>query len=111
VESRRAVFAGGALDRKTNHLIAVALAHGTQCPYCITGAHQLASREGVDAEEIMMSIRLAGEMRVGGAYAQSTLALRALAADESADGPTEHHMGLGAPSSAPSVKGKFPAQA
>jgi hypothetical protein len=62
----------------------------------------------VDAEEIMMSIRLAGEMRVGGAYAQSTLALRALAADESADGPTEHHMGLGAPSSAPERQGEIP---
>jgi hypothetical protein len=37
----RAVFAEGALQEKTNQLIAVAVAHVTQCPYCI--AHRLAS--------------------------------------------------------------------
>ena len=33
----RAVFAEGALPEKTKQLIAVAVAHATQCPYCITG--------------------------------------------------------------------------
>ncbi len=81
-EFSRAVFSAGALDRKTKQLIAVAVAHVTQCPYCIQGHTRLASREGADAKEIMESIWVAAEMRAGGAYAHSTLALHALAADE-----------------------------
>ena len=33
----RAVFADGALNAKTKQLIAVAVAHVTQCPFCIKG--------------------------------------------------------------------------
>ncbi len=33
----RQVFADGALPAKTKQLIAVAVAHVTQCPYCIKG--------------------------------------------------------------------------
>ena len=33
----RQVFVDGALDAKTKQLIAVAVAHVTQCPYCIRG--------------------------------------------------------------------------
>ena len=36
-EFSRQVFAAGALDEKTKQLIAVAVAHVTQCPYCIRG--------------------------------------------------------------------------
>ena len=39
------VFAAGALDVKTKHLIAVATAHVTQCPYCIAGHTKAASRQ------------------------------------------------------------------
>ena len=42
----RAVFAEGALPEKTKQLIAVAVAHVTQCPYCITGHTKLARRKG-----------------------------------------------------------------
>jgi AhpD family alkylhydroperoxidase len=90
-EFSRAVFADGALDRKTKQLIAVAVAHVTQCPYCIEGHTKLASRAGADAQEIMESIWVAAEMRAGGAYAHATLALHALAAEESADSPAHHH--------------------
>ena len=31
----KAVFQEGALSRKTKQLIAVAVAHVTQCPYCV----------------------------------------------------------------------------
>ena len=41
----RAVFAEGALPEKTKQLIAVAVAHVTQCPYCIKGHTRLAGRE------------------------------------------------------------------
>lgn len=73
-----AVFAEGALPEKTKQLIAVAVAHTTQCPYCINGHTKLASRKGASEEEIMEAIWVAAEMRAGGAYAHSTLALDAL---------------------------------
>ncbi|MGH9072332.1 MAG: carboxymuconolactone decarboxylase family protein [Acidimicrobiales bacterium] len=74
----QAVFAEGALPPKTKQLIAVAIAHVTQCPYCITGHTRLARREGASPEEIMEAIWVAAEMRAGGAYAHSTLALHAM---------------------------------
>lgn len=69
------VFAPGALPVKTKQLIAVAVAHVTQCPYCIRGHTKAALREGATAQEIMEAIWVAAEMRAGGAYAHSALAL------------------------------------
>lgn len=69
------VFAEGALPVKTKQLIAVAVAHVTQCPYCIRGHTKAALRHGASAEEIMEAIWVAAEMRAGGAYAHSALAL------------------------------------
>jgi AhpD family alkylhydroperoxidase len=69
------VFADGALPAKTKQLIAVASAHITQCPYCIRGHTKAALRRGATAEEIMEAIWVAAEMRAGGAYAHSALAL------------------------------------
>jgi len=77
----RAVFAKGALDGQTKQLIAVAVAHVTQCPYCIAGHTALAHRAGASDEQIMEASWVAAEMRAGGAYAHSTLALHALAPD------------------------------
>lgn len=74
----RAVFADGALPETTKQLIAVAVAHVTQCPYCIKGHTRLARRTGASAEQIMEAIWVAAEMRAGGAYAHSTLALDAI---------------------------------
>jgi AhpD family alkylhydroperoxidase len=74
-----AVFADGALPEKTKQLIAVAVAHTTQCPYCITGHTKLATRKGASPQEIMEAVWVAAEMRAGGAYAHSTLALHVLA--------------------------------
>ena len=71
----RAVFAAGALPEKTKQLIAVAVAHTTQCPYCIRGHTRGALRTGATPEEIMEAIWVAAEMRAGGAYAHSALAL------------------------------------
>ncbi|OBG04450.1 carboxymuconolactone decarboxylase family protein [Mycolicibacter sinensis] len=75
----RAVFAEGALPEKTKQLIAVAVAHVTQCPYCIQGHTKLAHRKGATDAEIMEAVWVAAEMRAGGAYAHSTLALDVLA--------------------------------
>ena len=74
----RSVFADGALPAKTKQLIAVAVAHVTQCPYCIRGHAKSAKQHGATAEEIMEAIWVAAEMRAGAAYAHSILALDAL---------------------------------
>jgi AhpD family alkylhydroperoxidase len=71
----QAVFKDGALPQKTKQLIAVAVAHVTQCPYCIRGHTRAALRHGATPEELMEAIWVAAEMRAGGAYAHSTLAL------------------------------------
>lgn len=78
----RQVFADGALPSKTKQLIAVAVAHVTQCPYCIRGHTKAAIRHGATAQELMEAIWVAAEMRAGGAYAHSTLALTSLAEAE-----------------------------
>lgn len=77
-EFSRAVFADGALPRKVKELIAVAVAHVTQCPYCIRGHSKAAVRHGASREEIMEAIWVAAEMRAGGAYAHSAIALSAI---------------------------------
>ena len=74
----KAVFAEGALPRKVKQLIAVAVAHTTQCPYCIRSHTRLAERHGASEQEIMEAIWVAAEMRAGGAYAHSVIALDAL---------------------------------
>ncbi|MBN9610254.1 MAG: alkylhydroperoxidase [Actinobacteria bacterium 69-20] len=74
----KAVFADGALPEKTKQLIAVAVAHTTQCPYCIQGHTTLAHRKGASDEEIMEAVWVAAEMRAGGSYAHSTIALETL---------------------------------
>jgi AhpD family alkylhydroperoxidase len=75
------VFADGALPGKTKELIAVAVAHVTQCPYCIRGHTALALRKGATPEEVMEAIWVAAEMRAGAAYAHSNLALDATNAE------------------------------
>lgn len=91
----RAVFADGALPGKTKQLIAVAVAHVTQCPYCITGHTRLARRAGATPEEIMEAIWVAAEMRAGGAYAHATVSVPVMDAvspsnGSSRDGPDAH---------------------
>ncbi len=75
----KAAFADGAVPRKIKELIAVAVAHTTQCAYCIR-AHTLgALRDGATEAEIMEAIWVAAEMRAGGAFAHAAIALEAMA--------------------------------
>jgi AhpD family alkylhydroperoxidase len=74
-EFGNAVFAEGALAIKTKHLIAVAVAHVTQCPYCIRGHTRAALREGASNDEIMEAVWVAAEMRAGAAFAHSIIAI------------------------------------
>ena len=72
------VFADGALPAKVKQLIAVAVAHVTQCPYCIRGHTKAALRHGATRQELMEAIWVAAEMRAGCAYAHAGLALAAM---------------------------------
>lgn len=78
----RTVFKEGVLDEKTKQLIAVAVAHVTQCPYCIKSHVPQAMRSGATKEEIMEAIWVAAEMRSGGAYAHATIAVEAMTEEE-----------------------------
>lgn len=71
----KTVFKAGALDEKTKQLIAVAVAHVTQCPYCIRGHSVGALNKGATKEEIMEAIWVAAEMRAGAAYAHANIAM------------------------------------
>ena len=70
-----AVFAPGALSTRTKHLIAVAVAHVTQCPYCIRGHTRAAARDGCSDQELMEAIWVAAEMRAGATFAHSLIAI------------------------------------
>jgi len=70
-----AVFADGALPAKVKQIIAVAVAHVTQCPYCIKGHTRLALSNGATRQELMEAIWVAAEMRAGGTFAHSLIAL------------------------------------
>jgi AhpD family alkylhydroperoxidase len=80
------VFADGALPARTKQLIAVAVAHVTQCPYCIRGHTKAALRHGATRQELMEAIWVAAEMRAGGAYAHTAISLAAMDEAESAHG-------------------------
>ena len=80
----RTVFKAGALDEKTKQLIAVAVAHVTQCPYCIHSHTEQAMKKGASKEEIIEAVWVAAEMRAGAAYAHSELAMDEMEAVEKA---------------------------
>src|SRR5574340_409727 len=80
----KTVFKAGALDEKTKQLIAIAVAHVTQCPYCIHSHTEQALRKGANKEEIMEAVWIAAEMRAGAAYSHSALAMDEIQAIEKA---------------------------
>ena len=57
----------GTLDEKTKQLIAVAIAHVTQCPYCIKLHSKYALRKEASKKEITEAIWVAAKMRAGAA--------------------------------------------
>ena len=78
----KAVFADGALPTKMKQIIAVAVAHVTQCPYCIKGHTKAALHAGATPQELMEAVWVASEMRAGAAYAHSALMLDTLNAGQ-----------------------------
>ncbi|MBS1928569.1 MAG: carboxymuconolactone decarboxylase family protein [Chitinophagaceae bacterium] len=71
----KTVYKEGKLSEQTKQLIAIAVAHVTQCPYCIRSHTRHALKKGVTKEEIMEAIWIAAEMRAGAAVAHSAIAI------------------------------------
>ncbi len=80
----RTVFKEGALPEKTKQLIAIAVAHTTQCPYCIRSHTKQALRKGATKQEILEAVWVAAEMRAGAAYAHSAIAMDEMEKTENA---------------------------
>ncbi len=72
-------FAAGALPVKTKELIALGIAHITQCPWCIDAHTKKAAKAGSTPAEIAEVIFVAMAMASGAAWAHGGLALQCLA--------------------------------
>jgi len=66
----------GKIPRKYRELIALAVAHTTQCVYCIEAHTKKAKKAGATKEEVAESILLAAAIRASGAAAHGTLAMK-----------------------------------
>jgi AhpD family alkylhydroperoxidase len=66
----------GRIPRKYRELIAIAVAHTTQCVYCIEVHTKNAKKAGASKEEVAESVLLAAALRAGGAAAHGTLAMK-----------------------------------
>lgn len=66
----------GAIPRKYRELIAVAVAHATQCVYCIKVHTQNAKRVGASKAEVAEAIFLSAAIRAGGAAAHGGQAMK-----------------------------------
>jgi AhpD family alkylhydroperoxidase len=66
----------GKIPRKYRELIALAVAHTTQCVYCIEAHSKGAKKAGASREELAETVFLAAALRAGGAAAHGTLALK-----------------------------------
>jgi alkylhydroperoxidase/carboxymuconolactone decarboxylase family protein len=60
-----AVFAEGALTAREKSLIALAVAHAVQCPYCIHSYAQDALEKGANEEQMTEAIHVAAAIRGG----------------------------------------------
>jgi AhpD family alkylhydroperoxidase len=67
-----AVFKEGALTIKEKEIVAVAIAHITQCPYCIESHTKKAKKAGASLEELVEAIFVATAVEAGGVVTHST---------------------------------------
>jgi 4-carboxymuconolactone decarboxylase len=61
------VFADGALSVREKGLIALAVAHALQCPYCIDAYSQECLKQGADLEQMTEAVHVATAIRGGAA--------------------------------------------
>lgn len=60
-----AVFADGALSAREKSLIALAVAHAVQCPYCIDAYTRDALEKGSDLDQMTEAVHVAAAIRGG----------------------------------------------
>jgi alkylhydroperoxidase/carboxymuconolactone decarboxylase family protein len=70
-EYYNAVFAEGALTAREKSLIALAVSHAIQCPYCIDAYTGDALKKGCDEEQMMEAVHVAGAIRGGASLVHS----------------------------------------
>jgi alkylhydroperoxidase/carboxymuconolactone decarboxylase family protein len=63
----RAVFAEGALGEREKALIALAVAHAVQCPYCIDAYSTASLEKGADLAQMTEAVHVAAAIRGGAA--------------------------------------------
>jgi alkylhydroperoxidase/carboxymuconolactone decarboxylase family protein len=59
------VMADGALTAREKSLIALAVAHAIQCPYCIDAYSNESLKQGCDEEEMMEAVHVAAAIKAG----------------------------------------------
>ena len=59
------VFQEGALSEREKSLIALAVAHAVQCPYCIDAYTQASLEKGANSEQMMEAVHVAAAIRGG----------------------------------------------
>jgi alkylhydroperoxidase/carboxymuconolactone decarboxylase family protein len=74
-------FAEGALSAKAKELIAFAVAHAIQCPYCIDVHTKGASSAGASREEMAEALHVAAVTRGGASLVHGVQALLSLDED------------------------------
>src|ERR1035437_7407348 len=60
-----AVFAEGALTEREKALIALAVAHAVQCPYCIDAYSKTCLEKGADLDQMNEAVHVAAAIRGG----------------------------------------------
>lgn len=60
-----AVFAEGALTGREKSLIALAVAHAVQCPYCIDAYSKTCLEQGADLDQMTEAVHVAAAIRGG----------------------------------------------
>lgn len=60
-----AVFAEGALSEREKALIALAVSHAVQCPYCIDAYTTTSLEKGADAAQMTEAVHVAAAIRGG----------------------------------------------
>ena len=78
LEFDQKAFKDGAVPAKTKELIALGIAHITQCPWCIDAHTKKASTAGASDEEIAETTFVAMAMAAGAAWSHGGLSLQAL---------------------------------
>ncbi len=75
LEFDKQVFKDGAIPSKMKELIAIAVAHTTQCPWCIEEHVKRAKNKGCTDNEIAEAVWVAAAMRAGAGFSFGAIAM------------------------------------